>query len=105
MDGVQGQGNGSRHAGTLHDERGALLRGPERAIEILQRANRLVAHAQDQVQGAQVRVGGRGADLVRIDLNTGATTRLASDASCIALDDSNVFWATQTDINVTPKVP
>ena len=50
-------------------------------------------------------LSGRGADLVRIDLNTGATTRLASDASCIALDDSNVFWATQTDINVTPKVP
>jgi hypothetical protein len=50
-------------------------------------------------------MGGRGIDLVRLDLIGGGTTRLASDVSRIALDDNNVFWTTRTDINVTPKVP
>jgi hypothetical protein len=54
---------------------------------------------------SSVYMGGSGVDLVRVDLNAGGTTRLATGAASIALDDINVFWATRTDISSTLKVP
>jgi hypothetical protein len=43
--------------------------------------------------------------LVKIDLNSGVSTPVASRAYNIALDDTNVFWTDGTSLAVIPKLP